>query len=122
MNTFAENLLKYKKYGVGFNKVRLYQMDYTCELPVPIEYYITGVADIGYSDKVIIFDIEPAEKAAKPLCVNEVLKELNIHPDFRAEFLYIERCTNGRPGYNRFSTDGVATDVDFNTVSFEIKD
>jgi hypothetical protein len=121
MNTFAENLLKYKKYGVGFNKVRLYQMDYTCELPVPIEYYITGVADIGYSDKVIIFDIEPAEKAAKPLCVNEVLKELNIHPDFHAEFLYVD-YSNERPDYIRLSTDGVATDVDFNTVSFEIKD
>ena len=122
MNTFAENLLKYKKHSVGFNKVRLYHMDTTlCALPVPVEYYITGVADVGYSDKVIVFDIERAENVTKPLCVNEVLKELNKHPDFRAEFLYIERCSNGRPDYNRLSTDGVSTDVDFDTVSFEIK-
>jgi hypothetical protein len=55
------------------------------------------------------------------ISLNEVLKELNIHPDFHAEFLYVD-YSNERPDYIRLSTDGVATDVDFNTVSFEIKD
>ena len=115
MDKFRASLKAIIQCGLYNHTIVMTKPDLSKELPVYDEYFIDEVADIGHSEKVVVFSIAQ-EPCKHKLTVGDVYKVLSEHPDFNVKFTRSYVNDEGKLTYESFTTDGTMDDID-NTIA-----
>jgi len=115
MDKFRASLRALIHCGLLNHTIVMTKPDFSKALPVYEEYFIDEVADIGHSEKVVVFSITK-DPCKHKFTAGDVYKVLSEHPGFSAKFTCSYVNDAGKLTYESFTTNGTMDDID-NTIA-----